>query len=104
MNFIKENKILIISIIVIIALIINNISGYLQIQEVKAKLEIKSEIELIKENYDNNKKQIVVNKEELTKITTKYENSVWLDRCLEKKLVDIKVNCTDNLKRFAVFK
>ena len=61
-----------------------------------------SEIEAVKGAAENNKLEIIRNKEglELSKEivienTRIWERSVWLGRCLDKKLVDLTISCED---------
>lgn len=71
--------------------------------------DYKSEIETIKETAEINKINIIENKENLEEAKRivaeskiNWEKSVWLGRCLDKKLVDTTILCEDeNLEDYA---
>jgi len=79
-----------------------------QIDYLEDKADSLSEIEIIKQRYEENKIDIITAKEkwglkevEVLEAKSVWENKVWLERCLEEKLVDTEINCEENLERFA---
>ena len=108
---INQEILIIVSIIICVGIVV---SLFLNIHTMNKKikqlefekaliLSQKSEIEIIKETFDKNKEIIKKSKETIEKVKKIYEQSVWLDRCLSKKMLGEKEDCSKNLERFAVF-
>ena len=108
---IEKNKeilmvIAVIMLVMLAGLWITNHNQNKALNELKVELNSAkqpSEIEKIKLNFDKNKKEVNEYKIKLENTKKDYEVSVWKDRCLEKKLINTKENCEENLERFAVW-
>ena len=80
----------------------------LQKEQIEKEKNYRSEIEQVKEEAEINKSNIVENKsnfEEAKRVVlgskSNWEQSVWLGRCLDEKLVDLTTLCEEDLERFA---